>query len=68
MLYALSVVALTVASLESYSVITNTNTIPSLTGPVLAIIIITIAFGYGFARCNRRKTKGVDKEVQQKEL
>lgn len=68
MSYALSGVAPTVASLESYSVITNTDTIPSLTGPVLAIIIITIAFGYGFARCNRMKTKGVNKEVRQKGL
>ncbi len=68
MSYALSVVALTVASLESYAVITSTNTIPMLTGPILAIIIITIAFGYGFATSNKRKTKGVDKEMQQNEL
>jgi nickel/cobalt transporter (NiCoT) family protein len=68
MSYALSVVALTVASLESYAVITSTNTIPILTGPILAIIIITIAFGYGFATSNKRKTKGVDKEMQQNEL
>jgi nickel/cobalt transporter (NiCoT) family protein len=68
MSYALSGVALTIASLESYSVITNTNTIPPLTGPILAIIIITIAFGYGFATRNRKKTEDTDKEIQQKEL
>ncbi len=66
MSYALSGVALTVASLESYSVITNTATIPPLTGPVLAIIIISIAFGYGFATRNRRKIV-VYTEVQKKQ-
>ncbi|MER5176187.1 MAG: hypothetical protein ABJB76_03715 [Candidatus Nitrosocosmicus sp.] len=65
MSYALSGVALTVASLESFAVITNTNIIPPLTGPILAIIIITIAFGYGFATRNRRKTEYKEKEEKE---
>ncbi len=50
--YALSGAALIIASLESYSVITNTDTIPSLTGPVLAMTIIVASFGYAFVTRN----------------
>ncbi len=52
--YALSGVALTIAAFESYAVITNVNIVPPLTGPVLAIIIITGAFGYGFVTLKKR--------------
>ena len=66
----MSGVALTIASLGEiiFRKGINTNTIPPLTGPILAIIIITIAFGYGFATRNRKKTEDTDKEIQQKEL
>ncbi|HEY6884823.1 MAG TPA: hypothetical protein VI278_12400 [Nitrososphaeraceae archaeon] len=51
--YALSAVALTIAAIESYSVITNSDILPPLTGPILAIIIISFAFGYAFATRNK---------------
>ena len=53
MAYALSGLALTIAAMESYSVITKTNILPPLAGPVLAVIIISGAFGYGFVTRNR---------------
>ncbi len=42
MAYELS--GLAIAAMESYSVITNSNILPPLTGPVLAVIIISGAF------------------------
>jgi len=56
MSYALSGLALTIAAMESYSVITRTNILPPLVGPVLAVVIISGAFGYGFATRNRVNT------------
>jgi high-affinity nickel-transport protein len=53
MAYALSGLALTIAAMESYSVISNSDILPPLIGPVLAVIIISAAFGYGFATRNR---------------
>jgi len=58
--YALSGVALTIAAFESYAVITNVKIVPPLAGPVLAIIIIAGAFGYGFAT---RKRRAVDQSI-----
>jgi hypothetical protein len=58
--HALSGVALTIAAFESYAVITNVKIVPPLTGPVLAIIIIAGAFGYGFAT---RKGRVVDQSI-----
>jgi high-affinity nickel-transport protein len=49
MTYALSGVALLIASFESYSTITGTNVLPPLTGPILAVSIIATSFGYAFA-------------------
>ena len=53
MAYALSGVALTIAAIESYSVMTNSNVLPPLTGPILAVVIISFAFGYAFVTRNR---------------
>jgi len=53
MAYALSGLAMTIAVIESYSVITKTNILSPLTGPVLAVIIISGAFGYSFVTRNR---------------
>lgn len=53
MAYALSGVALCIAAIESYSIITDSDILPSLTGPILAIGIISFAFGYAFATRNR---------------
>ena len=52
MAYALSGLALIIAAMDSYSVITNSDILPPLTGPVLAVIIIAGAFGYGFVTRN----------------
>jgi hypothetical protein len=53
MAYALSGLALAIAVMGSYSVISKSDVLPNLTGPVLAVIIICAAFGYGFATRNR---------------
>src|SRR5919205_2612840 len=53
MAYALSGVALSIAAIESYSIITNSDILPPLTGPLLAMVIISFAFGYAFATRNR---------------
>ena len=54
MTYALSGSALTVAALESYSIITWLETIPEWTGVTLAGSIIAASFAYAFARQNKR--------------
>ncbi len=54
MAYALSGLALAIAAMESYSVISNSNILPPFTGPVLAVMIISIAFGYSLATRNRK--------------
>jgi nickel/cobalt transporter (NiCoT) family protein len=51
MSYALSGVALTVAAAETYSTIYNVD-IPEYIGPVLAVIVIGTAFGYGYITRN----------------
>ena len=53
MAYALSGVALSIAALESYSVITRSDVLPPLTGPILAVVIISFSFGYAIATRNR---------------
>jgi nickel/cobalt transporter (NiCoT) family protein len=53
MAYALSGAALGIAATQSYSIITNSDILPPLTGPVLAVVIISFAFGYAFATRNR---------------
>jgi high-affinity nickel-transport protein len=53
MAYALSAAALGVAAIESYSIITNSDILPPFTGPILAVVIISFAFGYAFATRSR---------------
>jgi nickel/cobalt transporter (NiCoT) family protein len=53
MSYALSAVALTVATAEMYSTIYNVD-IPEWIGAVLAVGIIGISFGYGYLTRHRR--------------
>jgi high-affinity nickel-transport protein len=60
MAYALSGVALTIAAMESYSVMTGSDILPPLTGPILAVIIISFAFGYAFATRNRGSRMVID--------
>ena len=60
MAYALSGLAMTIAAIESYSVISNSDILPPLTGPILAVIIISFAFGYAFATRNKGSRMMVD--------
>ncbi|HJT46895.1 MAG TPA: hypothetical protein VJ729_01845 [Nitrososphaeraceae archaeon] len=68
MAYALSAAALGVAAIESYSIITNSDILPSFTGPVLAIIIISFAFGYAFATRNRDSKLLINRKPSSKDL
>jgi high-affinity nickel-transport protein len=49
MSYALSGTALIVASTVSYEMLTSSEIIPKITGPVLAVAIISTSFAYSFA-------------------
>ena len=53
MSYALSASAMTVAAIASYEIITGSDILPKLTGPILALTIIAASFGYGFATRNK---------------
>lgn len=55
MAYALSGLAIMVASFESYSTIAGTNILPEWIGPVLAVSIIAISFGYVFVTKKRQR-------------
>ncbi len=48
MSYALSASALAIASISSYEILTNSEILPKLIGPVLAITIISSSFAYAF--------------------
>lgn len=48
MAYALSTVALTVGAVTSYETITGSEILPDMTGPVLAITVILVSFGYSY--------------------
>src|SRR6267143_4656322 len=56
--HSLSGAAITVASVVSYETLTNTVILPNITGPLLAVSIISISFGYAFVK---RKYKVLDK-------
>ncbi len=64
MSYALSGAAMTIAAITSYGIITGSQILPPLTGAVLAIVIIGVSFGYGYATRNRSKT-GYEEEHQE---
>lgn len=48
MSYALSATAMGIAAIASYEIISGADILPELTGPVMAIAIIGVGFGYGF--------------------
>ncbi len=54
MSYALSGTALMIASVVPYEILTNTEILPKMTGPILAIGIISSSFVYAFV--TQRKT------------
>lgn len=56
MSYALSAMALAIASVTAYEALTNSEILPKLTGPVLAVAIVSASFGYAFA--TRKKIQG----------
>ncbi len=65
MAYALSGAAVAVASLESYGTVTKTNILPEWAGPVLAVTIISVSFGYAFV--TRKKTSVDNHHIKEKE-
>ena len=65
MAYALSAAAVTIASLESYGTITSNNILPEWAGPVLAVTIISVSFGYAFL--TRKKTNVDNHHIKEKE-
>lgn len=56
MSYALSALALTIASVVAYETLTNSEILPKITGPVLAVVVVSASFGYAFA--TRKKMQG----------
>lgn len=48
MSYALSGAALIIASVASYEILTNSEILPKMTGPVLAVAIVSSSFAYAF--------------------
>ena len=57
MAYLLSAAALAVGAIASYETITNSEILPDITGPVLAVTIIIVSFGYAYATNRRRGIK-----------
>jgi len=53
MSYALSGAALIIASIASYETLTNSEILPKLTGPILAVAIVSTSFAYAFATKKR---------------
>lgn len=56
MSYALSAMALSIALVTAYEALTDSEILPKLTGPVLAVTIVSASFGYAFA--TRKKMQG----------
>ncbi|MGI0021717.1 MAG: hypothetical protein ACRD9Q_02540, partial [Nitrososphaeraceae archaeon] len=65
MSYALSASAMSVAAMASYKILTGSEILPDLTGPILAAIIIGASFGYAFAQSRRGKTDLLQKVKSQ---
>ena len=57
MSYALSGAALTIASVAAYEMMTNSEILPKMTGPVLAVAIVSSSFTYAFATRKKPKIK-----------
>jgi high-affinity nickel-transport protein len=63
MAYSLSVAALTVAAVGSYETITKSKILPEMTGPILAMSIILVSFGYAYTARKRSIIKRNDVRV-----
>jgi len=46
-----------VGAIASYETITHLEILPDITGPVLAVTIIIVSFGYAYASNRRRDVK-----------
>jgi len=60
MAYLLSAAALAVGAIASYETITNLEILPDIIGPVLAVTIIIVSFGYAYASNKRRIVNSSD--------
>lgn len=63
MSYALSGAAMTVAAAVSYKVLTGSDVLPELTGPILAGVIIGSSFAYAFGMSRRKRGSQVLQRV-----
>lgn len=63
MSYALSGAAMTVAAAASYKVLTGSDVLPELTGPILAGVIIGSSFAYAFGMSRRKRGSRVLQRV-----
>jgi high-affinity nickel-transport protein len=61
--FALSGAAMTVAATASYEVLTGSDILPELTGPILAGVIIGSSFAYAFGMSRRRRSSRVLQKV-----
>jgi high-affinity nickel-transport protein len=63
MSFALSGAAMTVAAAASYEILTGSDILPELTGPILAGVIIGSSFAYAFGMSRRRRGSRVLQKV-----
>ncbi|MGB8449125.1 MAG: hypothetical protein WCE25_05365 [Nitrososphaeraceae archaeon] len=63
MSFALSGAAMTVAVAASYEILTGSDILPELTGPILAGVIIGSSFAYAFGMSRRRRGSQVLQKV-----
>ena len=63
MSFALSGAAMTVAAAASYKILTGSDILPELTGPILAGVIIGSSFVYAFGMSRRRRGSRVLQKV-----
>jgi len=56
MSYALSAVALTIAFIVAYETLTDSEILPEITGPVLAVAVVSTSFAYAFATRKNRSS------------
>ena len=63
MSFALSGAAITVAARASYEILTGSDILPELTGPILAGVIIGSSFAYAFGMSRRRRGSQVLQKV-----
>src|SRR6476469_9075506 len=63
MSYALSGAAMTVAAAAPYKVLTGSDVLPELTGPILAGVIIGSSFAYAFGMSRRKRGSQVLQRV-----